>query len=113
LYATEGAESRIQAEIRKHPALNARLHVCHFLTEEDCAFPSSGFGFWSDEQTRDRAKALCSRLAAGLYKEPLGVGAQGLLVAFPDTCPNNNLPIIFASRGGSAPWQPLLERPPS
>jgi hypothetical protein len=64
-------------------------------------------------QARDRAKALCIRLGTGLYKEPLGFGSQALLIAFPDTCPNNNLPIIFASKSGQRPWDALLPRPAS
>jgi hypothetical protein len=113
LYATEDAETRVESSLRAVADLKAQLHIGTILTDDDKAFPSSGIGFWPDEQTRDRAKALCTRLAAGLYKDALGFGSQALLIAFPDTCPNNNLPIIFASRTGSTSWSALLPRPAS
>ena len=113
LYATEEANVRVETAARAIPGLRAQVHVSHILTEEDRAFPSQGIGFWTDEQTRDRAKALCIRLGTGLYKDALGFGSQSLLVAFPDTCPNNNLPVIFASRSGASSWNALLPRPAS
>lgn len=113
LYATEEAIGHLASQLKRHSGINVRLHVCTILTDKDRAFPAEGVGFWPDEQARDRAKALCVRLSAGLYKDPLGFGGQGLVIAFPDTCPNNNLPVIFASRSGTHPWHPLLERPVS
>lgn len=113
LYATEEATLRVETALRAIPGLRAQVHVSHILTEEDRAFPSEGIGFWADEQTRDRAKALCVRLGTGFYKEALGFGSQSLLIAFPDTCPNNNLPVIFASRSGASSWNALLPRPAS
>lgn len=113
LFATEDAERKIESVLKSHPAVRAQLHVCHLLGDRERAFPGDSIGFWTDEPTRDRAKALCVRLGAGLYKDPLGFGSQALLVAFPDTCPNNNLPIIFASKSGANGWSALLPRPTS
>lgn len=113
LYATEEANVRIETAARAIPGLRAQIHVSYLLTEADRAFPAEGIGFWTDEQTRDRAKALCIRLGTGLYKDALGFGSQSLLIAFPDTCPNNNLPVIFASRTGASSWNALLPRPSS
>lgn len=113
LFATEEAERTIQAALERFPDVPAQLHICEILTDDSRAFHTSGPGFWKDQQAHDRAKALCVRLAAGLYKEALGVGSQSLLIAFPETCPNNNLPIIFASRSGEKSWKALLPRPTS
>lgn len=113
MYATEEAQSKVQARLQAHPEATTHLHVCNLLSDSNRAFPAHGIGCWPDEQTRDRAKALCVRLGSGLYKDPLGFGSQSLLVAFPDTCPNNNLPILFASRSGPKNWCALIERPTS
>ncbi len=113
MYSTEEAQSKVQARIDAHPVVKANLYVCNLISDANRAFPVNGTGFWPDEQTRDRAKALCIRLGSGLYKDPLGFGSQSLLAAFPDTCPNNNLPIIFASRSGQKNWRALIERPTS
>src|SRR6266542_2575492 len=75
--------------------------------------PAGGVGFWCNESERDRARALCTRLGTGLYKHALGFGGQGLLLVFPDTCPNNSLPILFAGRAGANAWNPLFPRPSS
>ena len=113
LFATEDAERKIQSALGRFPAITSQLHICEILSEKDRAFHTKGAGFWNDEHLRDRAKAMCIRLGSGLYKEPLGFGSQSLLIAFPDTCPNNCLPVIFASRSGEKPWTALLHRPPS
>jgi len=113
LLSTQSGQMVVERALAKFPGLNAPLHVCDILSEEWYAFPQSGIGFWCDEHERDKAKALCIRLGTGLYKEPLGFGTQGLLLTFPDTCPNNALPILFASRSGANPWIPLFPRPSS
>ena len=113
LFATEDAEVKIKSALARHPRIKAHLHVCNMLTNADRAFSDDNVGFWNDENDRDRAKALCVRLGTGLYKEALGFGSQSLLIAFPDTCPNNCLPVIFASRTGVRAWNALLARPTS
>lgn len=113
LYATEEAERKIQSTLARSPSIVSQLHICEILSDKDRAFPANGSGFWDDEHLRDCAKAMCTRLGSGLYKDPLGFGSQSLLIAFPDTCPNNCLPIIFASRSGEKPWAALLQRPAS
>ncbi len=113
MYATEEAQSRVQVSFQRHPEVKTLLHVCNLLSDANRAFPVHDIGFWSNEQTRDRAKALCIRIGSSLYKDPLGFGSQSLLVAFPETCPNNNLPILFASKSGTKNWTALIERPTS
>jgi hypothetical protein len=113
LFATKEAYTTIEECLKRYSSIDTKPYVCETLTDENRAFHQQGHGFWVDQQQHDRAKSLCTRLANGLYKESLGVGTQSLLIAFPDTCPNNNLPIIFASRSGDRPWRPLLARPNS
>jgi hypothetical protein len=113
MYATELAEQKITSTIAKYKHIDAQLHVCEILTDENSAFPSKGPGFWKEQHLKDRAKALCIQLGTGLYKDPLGFGSQSLMIAFPDTCPNNALPILFATRSGKKTWLPLLPRPAS
>lgn len=113
LFSTEEAESKIKSTFSKFAQLNSTLYICEMLTDGNRAFRADDVGFWGNEPQRDRAKALCVKLGTGLYKEPLGFGAQSLMIAFPDTCPNNCLPIIFASRSGATPWTALLPRPSS
>jgi hypothetical protein len=75
------------------------------------AFPQ-GRGLWSDDEERGRAKELCQRLGSLVHRHsPLGYGDQGLLLVFPDACPNNSLPILHGSAVGKDHWKPLFERP--
>ncbi len=113
LFSTEEAEANIQLALNNFSKFKSFLHSCEILTDENRAFRDDEIGFWKDAQMRDRAKALCNRLGNGLYKEPLGFGSQSLLISFPDTCPNNCLPVIFASRTGASQWTALLPRPTS
>jgi hypothetical protein len=113
LFATKEAEEKIESVLNKHAGIAAQIYVCNNLTDEFRAFPEGHLGFWMSENERDRAKALCVRIGSVLFKEALGVGGQAILIAFPETCPNNNLPIIFASGSGKMNWNPLLPRPAS
>lgn len=113
LFATEEAENNIQSTLDRFPNIKSFLQSGEILTDENRAFRDESIGFWENEKMRDRAKALCNRLGTGLYKDPLGFGSQSLLIAFPDTCPNNCLPVIFASRSTGNQWAALLPRPTS
>jgi len=113
LFATEEAETKINTALDRYSTITSQLHICETLNEQNRAFQVDNVGFWHDVNTRERAKALCIRLGNNLYKDSLGFGSQGLLIAFPDTCPNNCLPIVFASRSGADPWTALLNRPAS
>ena len=113
LFATEDAELKLRKRLSKYDNLRIRIFVGRQLGDESKAFPPNSCGIWKDENERNKAKSLCQRLGAGLYKDSLGFGSQALLISFPEGCPNNNLPIIFASRAGNSPWAALLPRPAS
>jgi hypothetical protein len=110
LIATQEGEITLRRKLPRIDGLAIFIHICEYLDENAYAFPTDSFGFWKDGQEKDRAKSLCVRLGTGLYKEPLGYAGQGLLLTFPDTCPNNSLPILFATRTGTNPWTPLFSR---
>jgi adenine/guanine phosphoribosyltransferase-like PRPP-binding protein len=113
LYATTEAQERIAKLASRFNSLRIEVYVGVELGPEARTFRNGHPGIWKDEDERDRAKALCIRLGTGLYKEALGFGSQSLLIAFPEGCPNNCLPILFASRSGTQPWNALLPRPVS
>lgn len=113
LFATTEAQERISKLASRFSSLRIEVYLGVELGPEAHAFRQDHPGIWKDGDERDRAKALCLNLGKGLYKEPLGFGSQSLLIAFPDGCPNNCLPILFASRAGTQPWQALLPRPAS
>lgn len=113
LFATTEAQERIAKLASRFSSLRIEVYLGVELGPEARAFRHDDPGIWKDEDERDRAKALCIRLGAGLYKDALGFGSQSLLIAFPEGCPNNSLPILFASRAGAHPWHALLPRPAS
>ena len=110
LYATIRGQKAIEETLAQCEGLSSRFYPCQILDDENFGFPESGIGFWRDQKERDRAKAVCTRLGTHIYAHPLGVGNEGLLLTFPDTCPNNALPILFASRSGTHAWFPLFPR---
>lgn len=113
LFATTEAQERIAKLASRFSSLRIEVYLGVELGPEARAFRNDHPGIWKDEDERDRAKALCVRLGTGLYKDALGFGSQSLLIAFPEGCPNNCLPILFASRAGMQPWHALLPRPAS
>jgi len=113
LYATQEGQEVLERLVKRLAPIQVILCITEVLGSDAFAFPAGGVGFWCNESERDRARALCTRLGTGLYKHALGFGGQGLLLVFPDTCPNNSLPILFAGRAGANAWNPLFPRPSS
>lgn len=111
LAATIDGEAYVRTEIRKIEWLDFDLRVCDPLSEREFAFSRNGI--WADVDELERARALCTNLGAWIYRDnPLGYGGQGLLVVFPDTCPNNSLPILHSSAHPASmkKWTPLFPR---
>src|SRR5690606_19070462 len=71
LFATEDAESKIRLELQRFPEIDTHLEIREILGKEVRAFQDDGPGFWANQELHDRAKALCTRLGTGLYKDPL------------------------------------------
>ena len=111
LTATAEGERYVRSVIEKVEWLDVDLRVCELLTTDDFAFNDDN-DVWKSHEDRQEAHALCRDLGATIYSNnPLGYGGQGLLVVFPDTCPNNALPILHsASKGAGRQWLPLFPR---
>jgi hypothetical protein len=69
-------------------------------------------GAWVSESEAERAYSLIRTLGTRVYKKrPLGYGDLGLLLVFPQTVPNNTVPILHSQAKGSERWDPLFPRP--
>jgi len=89
---------------------NADLEVCERLGEDRFAFPKE-LGFWETDGEKNMAKTLVRNLGASIQKRnPLGYGEQGLLLTFPQNCPNNTLPILHGTGRGEKKWRPIFPR---
>lgn len=116
LVSTQKGESKISKEITKiaeEHDIKLEFRICEILDDNQYAFPESGLGFWEDETEYHKAKTLCRKLGTYVSKRaPLGFQEAGLLVVFPDRCPNNSLPILHAATNSEQlKWKPIFERP--
>lgn len=90
--------------------LPIEVHICDPLDssvrcfgEDSCAFP--------DEVERLQAMRVAHEHGARVVREnPLGYGDCQTAVVFSESCPNNNLPILWAE-SSDPPWRPLFKRP--
>lgn len=107
--ATAEGEETVRQSIEALPLSKSDLRVCDPLGEEAFAFGQHST-LWDNVEEADRAKALTLDIGTKIYsKQPLGYGGSGLLVVFPDTCPNNSVPLLHSSsRQGN--WQPIFPR---
>jgi hypothetical protein len=115
LAATVDGQIKVREKLKTYDGIDIDLIVCEPLTSRHFAFADVK-GFESPDEI-DEAKALCRSIGSQLVpKAPLGYGDQGLLIVFPNTCPNNSLPLLYAlgsyTRGNaSLSWRPLFPRP--
>jgi hypothetical protein len=112
LAATEEGAQRVKEAMEEFGWLDFELRVCDPLLDSAFAF-KEGNNIWDNQEEFERAKSLCRDLGVNIYRgSPFGYGDQGLLVVFPDTCPNNTLPIIHSPARPEAPrkWSPLFPR---
>ena len=87
-----------------------RVSVCDPLNDSDRCFSETSVIF-SDQAKRARAKEIIEIYGRAVFKRnPLGFGDCQTLVVFEHTCPNNSLPILWAS-GPDDSWHPLFPRP--
>ena len=112
LTATPEGEQYVRSALTEIGWLDVDLRICELLAASNFAF-SNEESFWRTSEEREEAKALCTDLGATIYHDaPLGFGNQGLLIVFPDTCPNNTLPVLhsYGQSGSAAKWTPLFPR---
>ena len=110
LTATAKGQEKVQTQIAEL-GIDGDLRVCEPLTQRNFAFEGDS-SIWASIEEKAKAKELCQRLGTKVHRQyPLGYGNQGLLLVFPDTCPNNSLPLLYASSSGQDGWRPLFHRP--
>jgi hypothetical protein len=87
------------------------LRVCEHIDDTLFAFGKRS-SLWSSDVEAERAASLLQNLGRRIYKaSPLGFGGMGLLLVFPQTVPNNALPLLHSAAKGALPWIPLFPRP--
>jgi hypothetical protein len=111
LFSTKLGEQYAREAMNKLTWLDGDLRVCDLIPDNRFAF-SKETDIWKSPAEREEAKSLCVDLGARIYPDnPLGFGDQGLLIVFPDTCPNNSLPILHSeSRKSESEWIPIFPR---
>jgi hypothetical protein len=110
LFATATGEQFLREAIIHEMGTNVDLRVCEHIEAGLQAFAESGA--WASESEAERAYSLVRTLGSRVYKKrPLGYGDLGLLLVFPQTVPNNTLPILHSPAKGSEKWDPLFPRP--
>ena len=99
-----------QAETEKILAeldLPMKVHMCDPLDESAICFGQKSQIF-PDPDDRRKAKDLCYQHGERLVKKaPLGYKDSQATIVFPDTCPDNTLPILWAETRN---WTPLFPR---
>ena len=112
LAGTDVGVDRVRRAMAQFDWLDFDIRVCEPLLPRYFAF-ERGNGIWNSNDEYERAEALCRDLGVNIYpKSPLGFEDQGLLIVFPDTCPDNSLPIIHSPSisGAAREWTPLFPR---
>lgn len=108
--ATPKGEQVVRAALSKHN-VDIDFRIASPAAARVSAF-SSESKIWASDEEKGRAKELCQRIGSMIHRSnPLGYGDQGMLLVFPDSCPNNSMPILHGSAHGREKWKPLFERP--
>ena len=95
--STSSGDEVVRSTLARYDWLRWDLRVGSYLDPSAYAFDDEA-GIWTDEAEKERAKALVTDLGARIYRDnPLGFDGQALLIAFPETCPNNTLPILHSA----------------
>lgn len=111
LTATSQGAQYVRSALSDLTWIDFDLRVAHPLSAKEYAFGEKP-GIWGTAEQYDRARTLLTDLGARISrKSPLGYGAQGLTVVFPDTCPNNTLPVLHGTGASRGEWRPLFRRP--
>ena len=96
--------------------IKARFADVHFLVMTDFGDEVRGLaptsGIFSSVAEREFATDVMTQIGNDLMRgNPLGFGNMGALVAFPNTVPNNTLPVFWATGTvNGREWRPLLPR---
>ena len=86
------------------------VHICQPLDSSYHCFNENSHIF-PDPQERLQAQKIAMEFGNQLVKDnPLGFGNCQSTVVFTDSCPNDNLPILWAE-SDKLHWHPLFKRP--
>jgi hypothetical protein len=92
----------------KHVGIRARVRAGDLLSERDQCFHEQS-RFFSSARERLSAEAVARRIGEELdRRQPAGYGDMQAAVVFESSCPNNSLPILWASSANR--WRPLFPR---
>ena len=101
------AKEEVEDKLIKMGVNNIKIIICEPLNERDICFSESSKIFTNPDKRRD-ARDLCENIGITLVnKHPLGYGNCQSTIIFPETCPNNCLPILWAKNEN---FTPLFER---
>lgn len=102
-------QSRVEETIAECN-LAIEVHICDPLDSSAKCF-SEDSQIFPNETERLQAMRIAQEHGACIVKHnPLGYGDCQTAIVFPDNCPNNNLPILWAE-SDEPPWRPLFRRP--
>lgn len=101
------AKETIEKEFEKLKINNIKIVICEPLNESDKCFSDESKVFTNPDDRRN-ARDICWEKGNYLVSNnPLGFGDCQSIVVFPDTCPNNSLPILWAEKED---FKPLFKR---
>lgn len=107
--ATKDGEDFVRKTISDINYNNIDFRICEPIDDRYFAF-KMGNKIWKDDNELERAKMMCQKIGTQVYKKaPIGYERLGLLVVFPNTCPNNSLPILHSGTFKKG-WRPLFPR---
>lgn len=101
------AKEYVEKEFEKLRINNIKIVICEPLNESDKVF-SDESKIYTNPDDRRNARDICWEKGHYLVStNPLGFGNCQSIVVFPDTCPNNSLPILWAEKED---FKPLFKR---
>ena len=87
--------------------ISASVHLCDPMDDRDRCFADNS-RFYEDLRERERARQICKSIGSKLVgRAPLGYGGCQAAVVFPNTCPNNSLPVLWKT---AREWKALFPR---
>lgn len=101
------AKELVEKEFEKMKINNIKIIICDPLNESDKCF-SDESTIYTNPDDRRNTRDICWEKGHYLVSNnPLGFGDCQSTVVFPDTCPNNSLPILWAEQKD---FKPLFKR---
>ena len=100
------AKHKVEVFAKKNN-MRIKLFLLDPLDESNKCFNVNSL-IYTEPIKREKAKDICNKIGLRLEKKhPLGFGNCQATVVFPNTCPNNTLPILWKETNN---WKPLFKR---